>query len=212
MDGHQHTNPIPSPSALPLLPVPQGFGEGARELVAGRADPAACQVPSCPARGSLPAESPPQPPSSSSWGHARPLAAGIAATALEKHQHTSALQGDACPLTWKGEQSREWWGSCRRGAQTPGALQGLGTPRASTGLWHTTLSILPRARLHSDLLQEPDHEGLRQDPGHGRWQKGPCHTGRSSTTAPGPPNLHCSSPAASPPISLCSGRSPRVLL
>lgn len=88
-------------------------GQGGRELVAGRADTAARWVPSCLGRGSLPAECPPHPPSSSSRGHARPLAAGIAATALEKHQITSALQGDACPLTWKGEQRGEQWGQLR---------------------------------------------------------------------------------------------------
>lgn len=199
--------------SLPLLLCPYSQfprdlerGQGSRQLVAGRADPAACRVPSCPGRGSLPAESPPHPPSFSSRGHARPLAAGIAATALEKHQHMSALQGDVCPLTWKGEQRGEWWGQLQeRGTGHWGTAGSGHPPRADTGLWHPTLSILPKPRLHSNLLQDGTRpRGAQAGPKAREVAERPLphwlHQHRLSTTIPGPPNLCCSSPVTSPPI------------
>lgn len=122
-------------------------GQGGRELVAGRADTAACQVPSYPGRGSLPAECPPHSlppapgvmPGRCCWNCCHSLGAAPA--------HVSA-PGDACLLTWKGEQSWEQGGQLREMAQSTGAVPGLSTPSPKREVWHPMFSILSKPRLH----------------------------------------------------------------
>lgn len=130
----------------PHFQLPRDLERGQGSLWLAELNPAACQVPSCPGRGSLAAESPPHPPPCSSRGHARPLAAGIAATALEKHQHTSALQGDCAHSP--GRESR----GGRVGAAAGGGHRPLGHPPEPAQ--DPTLSILPQPRLHNDLVQD----------------------------------------------------------
>lgn len=148
----------------------------------GRADTAAWRVPS------LPAECPPHPPSPSSRGHARPLAAGIAATALERQQRTSALQGDVCPLTWNGEH-----GGNR------GQLRETGTERWAHA-WH------PRAQ-HRTLAPHAQHPGpaqAAQGPRPG-WNQRELQAGaEAAKVAPAVPELGQEPPAAP----LCPQRFP----
>lgn len=130
--------PHPLPSSSPGI---WGGGKG-QQPVAGRAGTAACQVLSCPGRGSLPAECPPHPllqlPGSRQ---------ATAAELLPQPWSSTSAAGALCPLTWKGEQGGT-------GAAVGDGHRALGSarcwhPSPKGGPWHPTLSVLSKPRLHT---------------------------------------------------------------